>query len=126
VLRALPLGLDTQLSRQQLGGHELSGGQWQRLAIARAMVRSGADVLILDEPTSALDPDAEATLIEEVAGSGMTLILVSHRLSNLRAVERIIVLHAGRILEEGSHDGLLEAGGRYAELFAKQAGFYRR
>lgn len=126
VIGGLPHGLDTQLSRQQLDGHELSGGEWQRLAIARAMVRSAADVLILDEPTSALDPDAEAALIEEVAGTGATLILVSHRLSNLRAVERIIVLDAGTIVEEGTHDSLLSAEGRYAQLFAKQAGFYRR
>lgn len=126
VIQALPDGLDTQLSRQQLDGHELSGGQWQRLAIARAMVRSGADVLLLDEPTSALDPDAEAALIEEVARSGATLVLVSHRLSNLRAVERIIVLDGGRIVEEGTHDSLLQAQGRYADLFAKQAGFYRK
>lgn len=125
VIAQLPGGLDTQLSRQQLDGHELSGGEWQRLAIARAMVRSGADVLILDEPTSALDPDAEAALIEEVAKSGATLILVSHRLSNLRAVEQIIVLDRGRIVEAGAHDALLASGGRYAKLFAKQAGFYR-
>ena len=125
VIETLPAGLDTQLSRQQLDGHELSGGEWQRLAIARAMLRSGADVLILDEPTSALDPDAEATLIEEVSHTGATLILVSHRLSNLRAVERIIVLDRGRIVEAGTHDELLAAGGRYASLFAKQAGFYR-
>jgi ABC-type multidrug transport system fused ATPase/permease subunit len=125
VIDKLPAGLDTQLSRQQLDGHELSGGEWQRLAVARAMVRSSASVLILDEPTSALDPDAEAALIEEVSATGATLILVSHRLSNLRAVERIVVLDQGRIVEDGTHDSLLAAGGRYAKLFAKQAGFYR-
>lgn len=125
VIAKLPHGLETQLSRQQLDGHELSGGEWQRVALARAMVRTGADVLILDEPTSALDPEAEAVLIDQVAKSGSTLILVSHRLSNLRAIEQIIVLEAGRIVEQGTHADLLEAGGRYARLFAKQAGFYR-
>ena len=125
VIDKLPSGLDTQLSRQQLDGHELSGGEWQRLAIARAMLRAGAHTLILDEPTSALDPDAEADLIDEVARSGAGLILISHRLSNLRAVKRIIVLDNGRIVEEGTHETLLAAEGHYARLFAKQAGFYK-
>jgi ABC-type multidrug transport system fused ATPase/permease subunit len=125
VIADLPHGLDTELSRQQLDGVELSGGQWQRLALARAMLRAGADTLILDEPTSALDPQAEAALIDSVARAGKTVILISHRLSNLRAAEAILVLEKGRIVEQGSHAALIEADGPYATLFGAQAGFYR-
>ncbi len=125
VIDDLPHGLDTELSRQQLDGVELSGGQWQRLALARAMLRAGADTLILDEPTSALDPEAEAALIDSVARAGKTVILISHRLSNLRAAQSILVLEKGRIAEDGSHAALIEADGPYAKLFGAQAGFYR-
>jgi len=125
VVADLPRGLDTELSRQQLDGVELSGGQWQRLALARAMLRRGADTLILDEPTSALDPEAEAALIDTVAKAGKTVILISHRLSNLRAAQRIIVLEKGCLVEEGAHAALIEANGPYARLFGAQAGFYR-
>lgn len=124
VIEDLPAGLDTELSRQQVEGVELSGGQWQRLALARAMLRTGADTLILDEPTSALDPEAEGELIDRVSAAGKTVVLISHRLSNLRAAERIIVLQKGQIAESGTHEALLEAGGIYARLFRTQAGFY--
>jgi ABC-type multidrug transport system fused ATPase/permease subunit len=89
------------------------------------MLRAGADTLILDEPTSALDPQAEAALIDSVARAGKTVILISHRLSNLRAAQDILVLEKGRIVEQGSHAALIEADGPYAKLFGAQAGFYR-
>ncbi len=121
----LPRGLDTNLSRQFLDGRELSGGQWQRLALARAMLRSGAETLILDEPTAALDPAAEAEFLQSAAAPGRTVILISHRLSNLQYADRIVVLDKGRIVEDGDHAALLAAGGLYKSLFDKQAGFYR-
>ena len=126
VLQDLPDGLDARLSRQQLGGRELSGGQWQRLALARAMLRTGASTLILDEPTAALDPPAEEALLEAARTEQRTLILISHRLSNLRHADRIVVLSHGRIAEEGAHEELMRANGGYREMFDKQAEFYRR
>ena len=126
VLQDLPDGLDARLSRQQLGGRELSGGQWQRLALARAMLRTGASTLILDEPTAALDPPAEEALLEAARTEQRTLILISHRLSNLRHADRIVVLSHGRIVEEGAHEELMRANGGYREMFDKQAEFYRR
>ena len=126
VLEDLPEGLDTKLSRQFVDGRELSGGQWQRLAIARAMLRTQADTLILDEPTSALDPVAEAAFIDEISKGQQTVILISHRLSNLRNCDQIAVLKKGHIVELGTHDDLLAKGREYRKLFDKQADFYRR
>lgn len=126
VLDELPDGLDAKLSRQQLGGRELSGGQWQRLALARAMLRTGASTLILDEPTAALDSAAEEALLEAARTEHRTLVLISHRLSNLRHADRIVVLSRGRIMEEGTHDELIAANGGYRTMFDKQADFYRR
>jgi ATP-binding cassette subfamily B protein/ATP-binding cassette subfamily C protein len=110
-----------------LGGQELSGGQWQKVALSRAYMRQEADLLILDEPTAALDAGAEAAVFEhfrEHAKGRMTL-LISHRFSSVRNADHIIVLDGGRILEEGSHHQLMAAGGRYAELFDVQARGYR-
>jgi ATP-binding cassette subfamily B protein len=126
VIEELPDGMDAKLSRQLLGGRELSGGQWQRLALARAMLRTGASTLILDEPTAALDSAAEEALLETTRTEHRTLILISHRLSNLRHADRIVVLSKGRITEEGTHDELIAAGGDYRTMFDKQADFYRR
>lgn len=121
----LPLGLDTRLSRQYDKGAELSGGQWQRVALARAFhrVSTGARVLVLDEPTANLDVRAEATLFERVLEwtGGATAILISHRFSTVRSADRIVVLSEGTIVEDGTHEALLRAGGAYAAMFTAQA-----
>ena len=119
-------GLDARVGRLFDGGHELSGGEWQRLALARLMFRS-ADLWILDEPTSNLDPEAEARIFAELKQqlAGRMAIVISHRFSTVRAADRIYVIEHGRVLESGSHDELVAARGRYAELFEVQAAGYR-
>lgn len=122
-------GWDTRLSRRYAEGADLSGGQWQRIALARAIyaLRSGAGVLVLDEPTANLDARGEAELFDrflEVA-EGTSTVLISHRFSTVRRADRIVVLAAGRVVEEGSHDQLVELGGEYARLFELQARRYR-
>jgi ATP-binding cassette, subfamily B, bacterial len=125
ILTELPAGPATTLSRRFPGGVDLSGGQWQRIALARAMaaVEAGARVLILDEPTAHLDVRAEADLYDRFLDltRGLTTIIISHRFSTVRRADRIVVLHDGRIVEDGSHDQLVAAGGQYAHLFRKQA-----
>jgi ATP-binding cassette, subfamily B, bacterial len=122
---ALPHGLDTTLAREYADGAELSGGQWQRIAIARALmaVEGGASVLVLDEPTANLDVRAEAAFFDRFLEltQGLTTILISHRFSTVRRAERIVVLERGRVIEDGTHDELVARGGRYAELFRLQA-----
>lgn len=128
ILANLPNGLATPLSRRFSGGVDLSGGQWQRIALARAMtaVEAGARVLILDEPTAHLDVRAEADLYDRFLDltHGLTTIVISHRFSTVRRADRIVVLDAGRISEDGTHDELVAAGGQYAHLFSKQAMLY--
>jgi len=124
LLARLPQGLDTLLG-PEVGGVDLSGGEWQRVALARSLLRE-AQVLILDEPTAALDPLAELALFERFAelARGRTTLLISHRLGMARLANRILVLEGGRLVEEGSHSDLVRRGGRYAQLFAAQARWY--
>lgn len=124
-IQDLPDGYDTLLGRP-LGGLDLSGGQWQKLAIARALVRR-APVVILDEPTAALDPKAEAEVYRQFGEMtrGRTSILISHRLGSARLADRIVVLKGGRIVEIGTHEELLAARGEYAGFFTLQAQWYQ-
>ncbi|MDI5962255.1 ABC transporter ATP-binding protein [Streptantibioticus silvisoli] len=124
-LQRLPAGLDTPLGKEFTGGADLSGGQWQRLALARAFYRD-APLVILDEPTAALDAHAEDQLFTSLRGlfAGRTVVLISHRLRSVRHADRIYVLRAGRVVEEGSHKALLRADAHYASLFRTQASAY--
>lgn len=125
LIESLPQRWDTILSRRYSGGVDLSGGQWQRIALARALfaVQGGARVLVLDEPTASLDVRAEADLYDRFLDitKGLTTILISHRFSTVRRAERICVLERGRVTAEGSHEELVSTGGSYAAMFALQA-----
>jgi ATP-binding cassette subfamily B protein len=122
----MPKGLDSKVGRLFEGGHDLSGGEWQRLALARIMYRN-ADIWILDEPTSSLDPEAEAAIFAELKAHlhGRMGLVISHRFSTVRIADRIAVIADGRVKELGSHEELIRAKGRYAELFELQAAGYR-
>jgi ABC-type multidrug transport system fused ATPase/permease subunit len=128
IINSLPDGWDTVLSRQYMGGTDLSGGQWQRLALARALfaARAGARILILDEPTAALDVRAEATFYDRFLDitRGLTTILISHRFSTVRLADHIVVIEAGKVKEAGSHEDLLAADGDYARMFRLQASHF--
>lgn len=135
VIERLPNGLDTNLAPSQWGGRDLSGGQWQRLAGARAFYRadgvgdatSSVALVICDEPTSALDPRAEEAMYERIRalGAGRTVVLITHRLGSTRSADRIVVLDRGRLIEEGTHDSLLAMpDGEYATMWRKQARTY--
>nr|WP_231489699.1 ABC transporter ATP-binding protein [Halomonas saliphila] len=126
-ISALPGGYHTQLGRWFKGGQELSGGQWQKIALARAHMREGADILVLDEPTAAMDAASEAAVyadFREHRRDKMT-ILISHRFSTVRAADRILVIDGGEVIERGDHDSLMAQNGRYARLFRLQAEGYR-
>ena len=126
-IESLPEDFNTQLGRWFKGGQELSGGQWQKIALSRAFMRSGADILVLDEPTSAMDAEAETKLFDQfrAATENQMAILISHRFSTVRRADKIIVLSGGKLIEQGTHEELLEQGGRYARLFAMQAAGYQ-
>jgi ABC-type multidrug transport system fused ATPase/permease subunit len=126
-LETLPRGYRTQLGRWFRDGRELSGGEWQKVALSRAFMRTGADLLVLDEPTAAMDAEAEARVFEhvrQISGDRMA-ILISHRFSTVRMADEIVVLREGRVVEQGSHDELLDRDGPYARLFSLQAAGYR-
>ncbi len=127
LVASLAQGLETQLGRWFKEGVELSGGQWQKIALARAFMRDEADILILDEPTAALDVEAEHAVFRRfrTLAEGRTTILISHRFPTVRMADRIVVLEGGTITEEGTHRELLAAGARYARLFALQAEGYQ-
>ncbi|MEM7456486.1 MAG: ABC transporter ATP-binding protein [Planctomycetota bacterium] len=123
----LEKGYDTQLGRWFKDGRELSGGQWQKIALSRAFMRTQADILVLDEPTSAMDAEAEAQIFDhfrEVTQTQMA-ILISHRFSTVRMADQIVVLAKGEIVERGSHEELMEKNGQYAHLFLIQAKGYQ-
>ncbi|MEG3633228.1 ABC transporter ATP-binding protein [Micromonospora palythoicola] len=125
MIRELPHGYETLLDRTFAKGQDLSGGQWQRITAARGFLRD-AELLVMDEPSSALDPRAEDALFQAIRDrrGRATTILITHRLANVRHADRIFVLHHGRLIEQGTHDELVAAGGRYADLFTLQAAGY--
>ncbi len=126
-IETLPAGYQTQLGKWFQDGRELSGGQWQKIALSRAFMRTRADILVLDEPTAAMDAQAEAEVFEhfrQLARERIT-ILISHRFSTVRMADQIAVLDRGRIVELGSHEELMQLNGRYAHLFTLQARGYR-
>lgn len=126
VIRRLPEAYDQMLGRTFLKGQDLSGGEWQKIAIARAYMRN-AEIIILDEPTAALDARAEAEVFTRFKSlaEGTTAVLISHRFSTVRMADRIVVLADGKVVEAGTHDELIAEAGRYAELFELQAQGYR-
>src|SRR5581483_9489629 len=109
-----------------LGGAELSGGEWQKVALARAYLKD-APLIVLDEPTAALDPRSEDQMYKNFVSvaEGKVAVIISHRLSTVRVADRIVVLKSGRILEQGSHADLVARSGHYAELFTLQAAGYK-
>jgi ATP-binding cassette subfamily B protein len=125
-IETLPQGYDTLLGHHTEGSRELSWGEWQKIAIARALYRD-APVIILDEPSSSLDADSEYEIFSDPERiiNGRTCIFISHRLANIRSADRIVVLDNGHILETGSHEELMKAGGRYYSMFTRQKSMYR-
>jgi ATP-binding cassette subfamily B protein len=128
MIAGLDAGWDTLVAPEFFGGKDLSGGQWQRLALARAWYRD-APILIFDEPTSALDPRSEIEIFDRVisaAAEGTAVILISHRLASVARADRIYVMSKGRVVEHGTHSDLMSAAGMYAELYRLQADLFFR
>lgn len=125
-IEQMPQTFQTQLGKWFKGGQELSGGQWQKIALSRAFMRNKADILVLDEPTAAMDAEAEFQIFDRLRSltKKQMVILISHRFSTVRMADKIVVLSAGELVEEGTHADLLQAGGRYARLFSLQAAGY--
>ena len=123
----MPEGFGTQLGRWFKGGQELSGGQWQKIALSRAFMRTGADILVLDEPTAAMDAEAEVQIFDHfrTITHNQMVVLISHRFSTVRMADKIVVMAGGELLEQGTHEELLQLGGRYARLFSIQAAGYQ-
>jgi ATP-binding cassette subfamily B protein/ATP-binding cassette subfamily C protein len=126
-IKAMPEGFGTQLGRWFKGGQELSGGQWQKIALSRAFMRTGADILVLDEPTAAMDAEAEVQIFDHFRKitQNQMVVLISHRFSTVRMADQIVVMAGGELLEQGTHEELLKLGGRYARLFSIQAAGYQ-
>ena len=127
IIEGLPAGYNTQLGKWFKDGQELSGGEWQKIALSRAFMRANADILVLDEPTASMDAAAEAKIFEHFRRltQNRIAILISHRFSTVRMANQIIVIENGRIIERGSHEDLVELDGHYARLFSLQAAGYR-
>nr|PZN69283.1 MAG: ABC transporter permease [Pseudomonadota bacterium] len=127
MIESLPEGYHTQLGKWFQGGRELSGGQWQKIAVSRSFMRRDADIRVFDEPTAAMDAEAEAEVFRHVRdlAEGRMTILISHRFSTVRMADEIIVLDGGRIVERGDHESLMQRGGVYERLFSLQARGYR-
>ncbi|MBE9008480.1 ABC transporter ATP-binding protein [Fortiea sp. LEGE XX443] len=126
-IEKLPQSFQTQLGRWFKGGQELSGGQWQKIALARAFMRTQADILVLDEPTSAIDAQAEFEIFNHfrTLTQNQMVFLISHRFSTVRMADKIVVIENGEVMEQGTHEELLKAGGIYAKLFLLQAAGYQ-
>ncbi len=127
IIESMPAGYDTQLGKWFKDGQELSGGQWQKIALSRAFMRAEADILVLDEPTASMDAAAEARIFEHFRKltKNRIAILISHRFSTVRMASQIVVIENGRIIERGSHEQLMKLDGHYAHLFSLQAAGYK-